>query len=130
MLNHSRKSCVRIFVILLLAAFLAACSFTPYSHESLDGFEVVQRAETKEQGQIRVRASVPSTEEAELIFGVPLYKRGIQPVWLEISNNSPGRARFVLVSVDRAYFSPLEVAYMHKKYFFQTRLDGDGTVPS
>jgi len=117
MLNHLRKSSVSIFVILLMAAFLAACSSTPYSHESLDGFEVVQRAETQEQGQIRVRASVPSKEEAELIFGVPLYKRGIQPVWLEISNNSPGRARFVLVSVDRAYFSPLEVAYMHKKYF-------------
>ena len=117
MLDHLRKSSVSIFVILLMAAFLAACSSTPYSHESLDGFEVVQRAETQEQGQIRVRASVPSKEEAELIFGVPLYKRGIQPVWLEISNNSPGRARFVLVSVDRAYFSPLEVAYMHKKYF-------------
>ena len=117
MMNLSRKFYIRAFVILLLTAFLAACSTTPYSHEPLDGFGVVQRAETKEQGQIRVRASVPSREEAEKIFGIPIYKRGIQPIWLEVSNNSPGRARFVLSSVDEDYFSPFEVAYMHKKLF-------------
>jgi hypothetical protein len=116
-MNLSRKFYIRAFVIILLAAFLEACSTTPYSHEPLDKFDVVQRAETKEQGQIRVRASVPSREEAEKIFGIPIYKRGIQPVWLEVTNNSPGRARFVLSSVDEDYFSPFEVAYMHKKLF-------------
>ena len=116
-MNLSRKFYFRAFVILLLTAFLGACSTTPYSHEPLDKFDVVQRAETKTQGQIRVRASVPSREEAEKIFGIPIYKRGIQPVWLEVTNNSPGRARFVLSSVDEDYFSPFEVAYMHKKLF-------------
>ena len=116
-MNLSGKFYIRASVILLLTAFLAACSTTPYSHESLDEFNVVQRAETKEQGQIRVRASVPSREEAEKIFGIPIHERGIQPVWLEVTNNSPGRARFVLSSVDEDYFSPFEVAYMHKKHF-------------
>ncbi len=66
---------------------------------------------------IRVRASVPGPEEAEQILGFPVYDRGIQPVWLEITNNGPNRARFAYFSVDREYFSPLEVAYMHKKRF-------------
>ena len=96
---------------------IAACSATPYKQESLSDFQVEQRALTKEQGPFRVRASVPSREEAEKIFGIPIYKRGIQPIWLEVSNNSPGRARFVLSSVDDNYFSPFEVAYMHKKLF-------------
>ena len=96
-MNLSRKFCIHAFVILLLAAFLEACSTAPYSHESLDEFNVVQRAETKEQGQIRVRASVPSREEAEKIFGIPIYKRGIQPVWLEVTNNSRGRARSIVL---------------------------------
>ena len=107
----------RLTPVLLLLLLTAACASTPYTHESLDSFGVEARAELQVQNEISVRASVPSKEEAEKIFGIPLYKRGIQPVWLEISNNSPGRARFVLVSVDPGYFSPLEVAYMHKKHF-------------
>ena len=105
-----------IFAILLVFV-LAACSTTSYKHESFDNFQVEQRAIAQQQGAIEVRASVPSRDEAEKIFGIPIYKRGIQPVWLEITNNSAGRARFVLISVDQEYFSPLEVAYMHKKYF-------------
>jgi len=101
----------------ILMMLITACEATPYKHESLSNFPVEQRALTKEQGPFRVRASVPSREEAEKIFGIPIYKRGIQPVWLEITNNSAGRARFVLSSVDDNYFSPFEVAYMHKKLF-------------
>jgi hypothetical protein len=96
---------------------LSACSTAPYRYEPLENFEVTQRAVTQTLGEFEVSASVPSNEEAEQILGFPIYKRGIQPVWLKITNNSPNRARFVHVSVDREYFSPLEVAYMHKKYF-------------
>jgi len=105
-----------IFAILLVF-ILAACSTASYKHESIDRFGIEQRAVTKEQGAIRVRASVPGKSEAEQLFGIPVYERGIQPVWLEITNNSADRARFVLISVDQEYFSPLEVAYIHKKHF-------------
>ena len=105
-----------IFAILLVFA-LSACSTVSYKHESLDRFGIEQRAVAKEQGAIRVRASVPGKVEAKQLFGIPVYDRGIQPVWLEITNNSAGRARFVMISVDQEYFSPLEVAYMHKKHF-------------
>ena len=107
----------RYAVVAILVLLLTGCSSTPYKHESLSNFQVEQRALSQEQGPFRVRASVPSREEAEKIFGIPIYKRGIQPVWLEVTNNSPGRARFVLSSVDPDYFSPFEVAYMHKKLF-------------
>ena len=107
----------RYAFVAILVLLLTACSSAPYKHESLSNFQVEQRALTQEQGPFRVRASVPSREEAEKIFGIPIYKRGIQPIWLEVTNNSPGRARFVLSSVDQDYFSPFEVAYMHKKLF-------------
>jgi hypothetical protein len=35
-----------------------------------------------------VTAAVPSAEESEQIFGFPLANKNIQPVWLEIENNS------------------------------------------
>ena len=114
MLNRSWIKLVSTSLILIL---LAACSTAPYRYEPLENYGIKQRAVTKQQGLIQVRASVPNKEEAEEILGFPIYQRGIQPVWLEITNNSPKRARFVHVSVDREYFSPLEVAYMHKKHF-------------
>jgi hypothetical protein len=67
------------------------------------------------QGDLQVTAAVPSREESEAIFALPLYDRGIPPVWLHIRNDSPRRLRLALVSLDRNYFSPLEVAYVHRK---------------
>ncbi len=116
-MNHSVYCIYRLALITLLVMSAGACSTASFKHESLNSFQVEQRAVTQEQGPIRVRASVPGRDEAEKIFGIPIYKRGIQPVWLEITNNSPKRARLTLVSVDHDYFSPFEVAYMHKKHF-------------
>jgi hypothetical protein len=107
----------RFALITLAALMLQACSLTPYEHGSLDDNPVLQRAVMQESGDFVVRASVPSAEEAKQIFGIPIYQRGIQPVWLEITNNGTSRARLILSSIDQAYFAPLEVAYMHKKYF-------------
>jgi hypothetical protein len=105
--------------VLILACVLAvtACSFSAYRPQPDQNEAIVARAVTQEAGAFTVRASVPGAEEAEKIFDFPIYDRGIQPVWLEIKNNSRERARFVHVSVDDEYFSPLEVAYMHKKRF-------------
>jgi len=107
----------RFALITLATLMLQACSLTPYEHGSLVGNPVLQRAVEQESGDFVVRASVPSEEEANQIFGIPIYQRGIQPVWLEITNKSTSRARLILSSIDREYFAPLEVAYMHKKYF-------------
>ncbi len=104
-------------LMIFVMVIMQACTITPYEHGSIDSVPIVQRAVVQEQGAFIVRASVPSKEEAKKIFGIPIYRRGIQPVWLEITNNSSSRARFIVSSVDPEYFSPLEVAYMHKKYF-------------
>jgi hypothetical protein len=96
---------------------LSACSFTPYRAEPLEAFEITARAVAQEQESFRVSAAVPSIAEAESLFGIPLSKRGIQPVWLEIENLTDQRARFVPYSLDPAYFPPHEVAYMYRKRF-------------
>jgi hypothetical protein len=111
------RTVLLVSVLLAIFLLLSACSVAPYRYEPLDRFEVTQRAVTKEQGLFTISASVPSVEEAEKIFGIPIYDRGIQPVWLEITNHDDDRARLVLSSIDPNYFPPLEVAYMHKKRF-------------
>jgi hypothetical protein len=116
-MKQARPVSHSLLLSFLIALLLGACAVTPFSYEPLDTFNVIERAQTKQKGAFEVKASVPGENEAAGIFGIPIYKRGIQPVWLEITNNSNHRARFTLSSVDREYFSPLEVAYMHKALF-------------
>jgi hypothetical protein len=96
---------------------LAACATAPYSYEPKPESWVINRAQSQESGMFKVRASVPSNKEAEQLFGIPLSDRGIQAVWLEVTNNAPERARLVPYSIDDGYFPPHEVAYMYRKRF-------------
>jgi len=109
---------IRQFLFLsTLLVVISACATRSYHHESTHSFPIQERAITQSEDNIRISVSVPDTDEAMAIFGVPVYKRGIQPVWLEIVNNSQNRIRFAPTSLDPIYFSPLEVSYMHRKGF-------------
>jgi hypothetical protein len=99
----------------VLALLMTACSSAPFRHEPLDQFDIVDRAISQESGELRVHAAVPSPEEAESLLGIPVYDRGIQPVWLSIHNGGDREARLVLSSIDPEYFAPMEVAYMFRK---------------
>jgi hypothetical protein len=103
--------------MLLALIFLAACASSPYRYETSVSDEIRARAQEQRQGAYRVLAAVPGAEETKRLFGLPLYDRGIQPVWIEIHNDSPARARVTLSSVDPKYFPPLEVAYFFRKQF-------------
>ncbi len=111
------KTVINILMLASLLMLVSACATQSYTYQSTKTLPIRERALTQTEGDIRISASVPGQDEAQAIFGVPLYKRGIQPVWLEIVNNSPHRIRFAPTGLDREYFSPLEVAYMHRKGF-------------
>lgn len=44
------------------------------------------RVVTSSDGDVLVSASVLSADESRDIYGVPLAKKGIQPVWIEVEN--------------------------------------------
>ncbi|MGB9439032.1 MAG: LssY C-terminal domain-containing protein [Desulfobacterales bacterium] len=97
-----------LIVISVLIVFGCTSSYQPHPMKEVN-FQT--RAQTKFQDKYRVTAAVLSAEESEKVFGVSLYKRGIQPVWLEIENKSEESTWFLPFSVDPDYFSPLEVTY-------------------
>jgi hypothetical protein len=101
----------------LLVVALAACASRPYQPTPVDSVAFKSRAQTQSEGNYRVTAAVPSAEEAEAIFGLPVYKRRIQPVWLEVENRGRHQVRFAPVGVDRNYLPPHEVWYLHRKGF-------------
>ena len=108
-----RLGAVSIAVLILLTA----CSVAPYKPAPMNVDSLRQRAEVQTFEPLTVKAAVPSAAESNILFGVPLYDHDVQPVWLEISNRSEERVRFAMVSVDRDYFSPLEVSYTLRKGF-------------
>jgi len=109
------KICAPALALALL--LLSACATRSYQYDSDPAASVMQRAVVQTEGKLTLSASVPDENEAAALFGVPLYKRGIQPVWIQVVNDSEDYIRLALSSIDREYFAPLEVAYMYKKGF-------------
>ena len=64
---------------------------------------------------------MPTAEEARAIFGVDLEEKGVQPLWLEISNGGQRSFAFLPTGVDLEYFAPLEAAHL-----FKSGLSDDG----
>jgi hypothetical protein len=104
-------------VNLAAALLLAACATASYLPAALDSIPLQERAQTQSSGPVTVSAAVPGEEEAEALFDLPLYDSGIQPVWLKVDNDSDYWVRYAPVGTDREYFSPQEVAYVHRSAF-------------
>jgi len=96
-------------VIFAVRALLWRLLTTPYQPEpTLRTFDA--RAQTQHNAKAQVTVAVLDAHEAARYFGVPLARRGIQPVYLRIVNNSNRLVRLQLVRIDPNYYTPLEAA--------------------
>jgi hypothetical protein len=75
------------------------------------------RAQTVAEEGIRVSATVPIIEESRAIFNVDLEKKGIQPLWIEIENDTDRMIWFLPTGLDPGYFSPREVSFGYHAWF-------------
>jgi hypothetical protein len=106
---------MQLVLLLSTAGLSAACvSFQP---EPLHEAGFMQRSQMQSDGRVTVTVAVPSAKEAAAVFGVPLGKRRIQPVWIRIENNDDVDYVFVPADMDPDYFSPQEVAWMFRSGF-------------
>jgi hypothetical protein len=96
-------------VLLALRATLWHILTTSYTPEpTLRTFE--SRAQSQENDKAHVTVAVLDAKEASQFFGVPLARRGIQPVYLRVVNRSDKLFRLQLVRIDPNYYPPLEAA--------------------
>jgi hypothetical protein len=93
-------------------ALITACSSAQHSSPEFEG-TYLDRAQTQEKDGIRVTAGIPSATESKHIFGEPLYRRGVQPVWLKIENSRDEYISFLPVGLDPTYFTPIEAANLN-----------------
>jgi len=69
------------------------------------------RAQTEVQDGIQVTVAVPTADEAAAIYGFDLAEKLIQPVWIQVRNESPMAYWFLTSGLDANYFAAPEVAY-------------------
>ncbi len=87
----------------------------------------LERLEVRQEGDVEVKVAALSGRESDRFFGVPLAHRGIQPVWLEISNRGEGPLFFDRVHLDPNYYPPLEAALVNH-FAIVKRLAGFGAL--
>lgn len=122
---------LRVALVTLCVIVVTGCA-AGFDPKPIESVPFRDRAVTQEEGGVKVIAAVPSSREARDLFGASLYKRRIQPVWLEIENNTEEGISFLPLGLDSDYHSPIEVAAVNRKssardqaeqYFFQTGVD-------
>ncbi|MBW1998670.1 MAG: LssY C-terminal domain-containing protein [Deltaproteobacteria bacterium] len=109
MLGRSNMALLAVLMICSLAV-VGCATFKPRPMEQVPFRE---RAQTKYENNARVMAAVPSAKESKMLFGVHIYKRGVQPIWLEIENRDEDLLYFLPIGLDPNYFSPIEAAFVN-----------------
>ena len=67
-------------------------------------------AVTQQRDDLEVRVAVLDNKASRKFFGVPMARRGIQPVWVHVVNRTGRPYRLQFVAIDPNHFSPLEAA--------------------
>lgn len=99
------------------------CKAYSPSSDPLGDVPFMTRSETQSEDGITVTAAVPSDQENEQIFGLNLGGKGIQPVWIEVRNDSDKPVTLVYVAMDPEYYSPNEAAYTNHGFANPTNED-------
>lgn len=97
----------------LVALAVACSSWQAPADFSTAGLR--ERAQTATKHEVRVSAAVLSAEDRRRMLGVELDKTRVQPVWVEVQNQTADPLLLLRPGTDPDYFSPLEVAWsMHR----------------
>jgi len=106
---RGRAAPLLVAALVLNATLPTGCvSYQPRTFEEVPFLE---RAQTQERHGLRVTAVALSRVEASDLFGVPLSKNGIQPLYLKIENESPNSYAFFQQFLDPNYYSAREAAF-------------------
>jgi hypothetical protein len=81
----------------------------PYSpHPTARGF--LDGAVAQQRDGLEVQVAALDDAASRDVFGVPMARRGIQPVWVQVVNRTSQPYRLQFLAIDPNYFSPLEAA--------------------
>jgi hypothetical protein len=123
--------CVGLSMVVCFVMIIGACATHFERPGPFDNTDLRHRAQTIVEDSIRVSAAVPDLEESRAIFGVNLEGKNIEPLWLEIENNTDRQIYFLESGLDPEYFSPREVSFgFHKVFSKSTNKQIDNHIES
>ena len=106
----SKTSCkLCFFLFTVLVFFVQGCATT--KPPPIDPLAYKIRTQSSINEDLTVTVALPTIAEAQAIYGVELAAKHIQPVWLEVKNDSDDNYWFLPSGLDSNYFSPSEAAF-------------------
>ena len=97
----------RIFCLAVIVVVVPGCATPP----PVDPLGYKNRTRSCINEDVTVTVAVPTITEAQAIYGVELAAKHIQPVWVEVKNDSANTYWFLPSGLDPDYFSPSEAAF-------------------
>ncbi len=104
---------LRAFCILTALVFSLSVSAQETTRQLFEGKQVAppnDRLQIQSDGNLTVATAVPSREETEAVFGLDLYRKNVQPVWVQVENRSENTVYLTPMGLDPGYFTPREAA--------------------
>lgn len=102
--------------IIIVLLYLGGCA-TWQAPETVDDSALRTRAVSETVMDVILSASVLSSEDSQQLFATDLNGTGVQPVWIEVQNNSTHTLWLLRAGTDPNYYSPLEVAWpLHARF--------------
>lgn len=100
------KRIVQVFI----AVLCLVCGAQLIAQVAPDQPSFMERAQTQSEGDVSVTVAVPSAIETRDYFDLSLYRRNVQPVWVDVTNNRESPVQFLPLGLDSWYFTPIESA--------------------
>jgi hypothetical protein len=104
-----QRGCV-FFTLVVCVLGLTGCA-TWQAPTETDYSEIRARVITATVQKVHLSAAVLSTRDSQRIFGANINETGVQPVWIEVKNQTEQTLWLLQAGTDPDYFSPLEVAW-------------------
>jgi len=114
--GHRAPGAARLACLAVVLLALSGCA-TWQAPLSTDDAPLRARALSDEKSGVRLSATVLGPDDSLRMFGTDVTEAGVQPVWIEVQNQSDQSLWLLRSGTDPDYFSPLEVAWSaHVKF--------------
>lgn len=104
------RSAVRVAWLTVVTITMSACATWRAPSDTSDA-PLRTRASTQSKGGVQLSAAVLGPEDSLRLFGTDVTASGVQPVWIEVRNETDQVLWLLRSGTDPDYFSPLEVAW-------------------